>query len=57
MIQMKNIGRTIRGVYDMRVLKVFEKILKVMATIALVPLAILGFFEITKLLWRKELKK
>ena len=41
----------------MRVLNVFEKILKVMATIALIPLTILGFFEITKLLWKKELKR
>ena len=41
----------------MRVLNVFEKILKVMATIALIPLTILGFFEITRLLWRKELNK
>ena len=41
----------------MRVLNVFEKILKVMATIALIPLTILGFFEITKFMWKKELKK
>lgn len=39
----------------MRVLNVFEKILKVMATIALIPLTILGFFGITKLLWKDEL--
>lgn len=38
----------------MRVLNVFEKILKVMATVAWIPLTILGFFEITRLLWKKR---
>lgn len=41
----------------MRVLNVFIKILKVIATVLLIPLTILGFFGITKLLWKKELEK